>query len=53
MTYLELIIITLIIAMIASSVFLLKRTAKKFNLSPEQLEAIKKRNKMLDEKEKD
>ncbi len=53
MTYIELIILILVIAMIVSGIFLLKRTANKFNLSPEQLKKIKKRNEMLDEKEKD
>jgi len=52
MTYIELMIIVLIIAMIISGIFLLKRTANKFNLSAEQLKKIKQRNKILDEKEK-
>jgi len=53
MTYIEIFVLILVIAMVASGIFLLKRTASKFNLSPEQLEKIKKRNEMLDNEDKD
>ncbi|PCI63525.1 MAG: DUF2897 domain-containing protein [Gammaproteobacteria bacterium] len=53
MSLTALLIITLAIAMIVSGILLLKKSAKKFNLTDEQLQKIKKRNQQLDEKEHD
>ncbi|QBY05330.1 DUF2897 family protein [Thalassotalea sp. HSM 43] len=41
-------IITLIIAFIISGIYVVYKSAKKFNLSDEQLKRIKERNKQLD-----
>ncbi len=43
------ILITLALGVIVGGILLLKKSAKKFELTPEQLEKIKKRNKALDE----
>jgi len=48
----EIIIIVLALAMIVGGVLVLKKSAKKFNLTPEQLEKINKRNEDLDKEEK-
>jgi len=45
----EIILIALALGMIIGGIFLLKKSAKKFELTPEQLEKIKKRNKELDD----
>ena len=53
MTLVEIIISVLILASILGGILLLKQTAKKFNLTPEQLAKIKKRNaKITKEEEK-
>mgnify|MGYP000108317928 CR=1 FL=1 len=44
----EIILTILILAIIVGGVLLLKKSAKKFNLTNEQLEKIKKRNDDLD-----
>jgi hypothetical protein len=46
------IIITLAIGIIIGGVLVLKNSARKFNLTPEQRDKIKKRNEALDEEEK-
>lgn len=46
-------IISLAIGIIAGGIFLLKKSARKFNLTSEQLTSIKKRNEMLDKQEQD
>ncbi len=47
------IILTILaLGIILGGVFLLKKSAKKFDLTPEQLKKIKKRNKELDKEEK-
>ena len=45
------ILISLALAIILGGVLLLKKSARKFDLTTEQLESIKKRNKALDEEE--
>ena len=45
-------IIVIALGTIVSAIMLLKQSAKKFDLSQEQLDTIKKRNNMLDEQEK-
>lgn len=47
------VLILLALGIILGGVLLLKKSAKKFDLTDEQLEKIKKRNKELDEEEKD
>jgi flagellar biogenesis protein FliO len=46
-------IIFFTLAMIVSGIWLLKKTAKKFHLSEQQLKDIKARNKKLDRKQDD
>lgn len=46
------IFIVLALGIIIGGILLLKKSARKFDLTSEQLERIKKRNKELDEKEK-
>ncbi|MBL4900607.1 MAG: DUF2897 family protein [Colwellia sp.] len=46
------IFIVLALGIIIGGILVLKKSARKFDLTPEQLERIKKRNKELDEKEK-
>ncbi len=46
------ILISLALAIILGGVLLLKKSARKFDLTTEQLETIKKRNKALDEEER-
>lgn len=46
-------IIALALGMIVSGILLLKQSAKKFNLTDEQLKKIKQRNKTLEKEEKD
>ncbi len=45
----EIILIILALGMIIGGIFLLKKSAKKFELTPEQLDKIKKRNKALND----
>ena len=47
----EIILTILTLGMILGGVLLLKKSAKKFNLTDEQLEKIKKRNEELDKTE--
>jgi len=47
------ILITLALGIIIGGILLLKKSARKFDLTTEQLENIKKRNKELDEKEQE
>lgn len=47
------IIITLSIGIIVGGILLLKKSSTKFNLTPEQLDKIKKRNEQLDKEQKD
>lgn len=46
------IFITLALGVIIGGVLVLKKSARKFDLTEEQLEKIKERNKELDEQEK-
>jgi len=46
------ILISLALGIILGGVLLLKKSARKFDLTKEQLDNIKKRNKELDEQEK-
>ncbi|GAA0819948.1 DUF2897 family protein [Colwellia sp. D2M02] len=52
MSYVEIIITVLIFGSILGGIFLIRKSAKKFNLTREQLADIKKRNEMLDKEEK-
>ena len=47
------IVITLALGIIIGGVLVLKKSARKFDLTTEQLESIKKRNKELDKKEQE
>ncbi len=49
----ELILTILILAIIIGGVLLLKKSARKFNLTDEQLEKINKRNRDLDKTDKE
>ena len=53
MTISVLVIIVLALSSIIGAVMVLKKSAKKFNLTDEQLTKIKQRNKELDKKERD
>ncbi|MFT5756087.1 MAG: hypothetical protein ACI9LM_000799 [Alteromonadaceae bacterium] len=53
MTFTTLLIIVLALGTIVSGIMLLKQSAKKFNLSDDQLDKIKQRNKEQDEKDND
>lgn len=48
-----LLILLLALGIIVSGILLLKQSARKFDLTDEQLADIKKRNKALDEEEKE
>ena len=52
MTLTEIIISVLVLGSIFGGILLLKQSAKKFNLTPEQLAEIKKRNEALDKEDK-
>jgi hypothetical protein len=52
MSLIEIIIIVVAIGLVVSAVLLLKQSAKKFNLTDEQLDKINKRNEVLDKEEK-
>ncbi len=46
------IIITILaLGIVVGGIFLLKKSAKKFNLTPEQLEKMKQRNQALDKED--
>ncbi len=45
------IVTVLALGMIIGGILLLKKSAKKFNLTPEQLEKIKQRNQALDDED--
>jgi hypothetical protein len=47
------IVITLALGIIVGGVLVLKKSARKFDLTTEQLESINKRNKELDKKEQE
>ena len=49
----SIILICLALGIILGGVLLLKKSARKFDLTTEQLERIKKRNKTIDEQEKE
>ncbi|NQY37579.1 MAG: DUF2897 family protein [Alteromonadaceae bacterium] len=53
MTYSAIFIITLALGIIVGGVLVLKKSAKKFNLTEEQLAKIKARNKTIDKKEEE
>ena len=53
MTFSIILLISLALGIIIGGIFLLKKSARKFDLTKEQLDNIKKRNKELDEKEKE
>jgi uncharacterized membrane protein YraQ (UPF0718 family) len=53
MSVIAIIITVLAIGIIVGGIFLLKKSAHKFNLTPEQLASIKKRNEALEKKEKE
>ena len=51
MSYIAIIIITLALGIIFSGIWLLKQSAKKFNLTEQQLKNIKARNEKLEKEE--
>lgn len=51
MSFSEIVITVLALGIVVGGVMLLKRSAKKFDLSPEQLKEIKERNEALDKEE--
>ena len=51
MSVTEIILITLALGIIVGGVLVLKKSARKFDLTKEQLEDINKRNKELDKEE--
>ena len=51
MSYIAMIIITLALGIIFSGIWLLKQSAKKFNLTEQQLKNIKARNEKLEKEE--
>jgi hypothetical protein len=53
MSLTAIIIIALAIGIIAGGIFLLKKSAHRFNLTAEQLANIKKRNEALDKQEQE
>ena len=53
MSLTAIIITALAIGIIVGGIFVLKKSAHKFNLTPEQLTKIKKRNEVLDKQDKD
>ncbi|GAW96021.1 MULTISPECIES: DUF2897 family protein [Colwellia] len=53
MSLIAIIIITLAIGIIPGGILLLRKSAKKFNLTPEQLLKIKQRNEMLDKEDQE
>ena len=53
MNFITILIIIFALGIIVSGIMLLKQSAKKLNLSDEQRDKIKKRNKEQDKKDKD
>ena len=53
MSLISIILITLALGIIIGGILVLKKSAKKFNLTPEQLKKIKQRNELLDKEERD
>ena len=53
MNFITILIIIFALGIIVSGIMLLNQSAKKFNLSDEQRDKIKKRNKEQDKKDKD
>lgn len=53
MSFNEIVILVLALGIILGGVLVLKKSAHKFNLTPEQLEKIKKRNEALDKAEEE
>jgi len=53
MSIISILVIILAIGIIVSGIMLLKQTAKKFNLTAEQFDIIKRRNSEQDKKDKD
>ena len=53
MTYTAMLLIIIPIAMILGGILLLKKTAKKFDISKKDLKKINQRNRALDQKEQD
>lgn len=46
-------IIVLAVSLVVGGIMIVKQSAKKFNLTDEQLKRVKERNKMLEQEEKD
>lgn len=53
MSFSIIILISLALGIILGGVLLLRKSARKFDLTTEQLDRIKKRNKAIDEQEKE
>ena len=53
MSLTEIIITALALGIIVGGIYVLKKSARKFNLMPEQLKKIKQRNEMLDKEEQE
>ena len=53
MSLTEIIITALALGIIVGGIYVLKKSARKFNLTPEQLKKIKQRNEMLDKAEQE
>lgn len=53
MSLTEIIITALALGIIVGGIYVLKKSARKFNLTPEQLKKIKQRNEMLDKEEQE
>ena len=53
MSLTEIIITALALGIIVGGIYVLKKSARKFNLTAEQLKKIKQRNEMLDKEEQE
>ena len=53
MSLTEIIITALALGIIVGGIYVLKKSARKFNLTPEQLKKIKQRNEILDKEEQE
>lgn len=53
MSLTAIIITALALGIIVGGIYVLKKSARKFNLTPEQLKKIKQRNEMLDKEEQE
>ena len=53
MSLTEIIITALALGIIVGGIYVLKKSARKFNLTAEQLKKIKERNKILDKEEQE